>query len=55
VPGEATKDLPGYPNVGQEWTLKILPFGIACKQEGKAPIAILPIDFFYELLKLKLK
>lgn len=55
IQAKATRNLPNYHKIEQECTLKDLPFVIACKQEGKPPIAMLPIDFFYELLKLKLK
>lgn len=54
IQAKATKNIPNYHKIAQECTLKDLPFVIACKQENKTPIAILPIDFFYELLKLKL-
>ncbi len=55
IQAKATKNIPNYHKIAQECTLKDLPFVIACKQENKLPIVILPIDFFYELLKLKLK
>jgi len=55
IQAKATKNIPNYHKIESECTMKDLPFVIACKQENKKPIVLLPIDFFYELLKLKLK
>lgn len=51
IQAKATKNIPNYYKIEQECPMKDLPFVIACKQNGKKPIAILPMDFLYELLK----
>lgn len=55
IQAKATRNIPNYHKIAQECTLKDLPFVIACKPVDKSPIAILPLDFFYTLLKSQLK
>ena len=51
IQAKNTKNLPNYHAIERQCPMKDKPFIIACKQEGKRPIAILPLDFFYELIK----
>lgn len=53
IQAKNTQNVPNYHKIEAECTLKDKPFVIALKQEGKKPIAIVPMEFFYELIKNK--
>ena len=53
IQAKATRNMPNYHKIAEECKLKDKPFVIAVKPVDRSPIAILPIDFFYELLKMK--
>lgn len=50
IQAKNTKTMPSYHKIESECPLKDKPFVIATKLEGKTPIAILPLDFFYKLI-----
>lgn len=54
IQAKATQNLPNYHKIHNQCSFKDKPFVIACKQENKTPLVIVPIDFFYELLKHRL-
>lgn len=43
--------MPNYHRVRKACPLKDKPFVMAVKQEGEEPLAVLPIEYFYKLLK----
>lgn len=54
IQAKRTKNFPSYHKIEEACTMKDKPFVIACKLEGKkTPVAILPLDYFYELIKRK--
>lgn len=50
IQAKNVKVLPSYHKVASECPFTDKPFVIAVKLEGKTPLAMLPLDFFYELL-----
>lgn len=55
IQAKRTKNFPSYHKIEAECPLKDKPFVIACKLEGKSPVAILPLDYFYKLIKKEAK
>lgn len=53
IQAKNTKTMPNYHKIEAECTMKDKPFVIAVKLEGKSPVAVLPLEFFYQLIKIK--
>nr|DAF63762.1 MAG TPA: HJC-DNA COMPLEX, HYDROLASE DNA COMPLEX [Podoviridae sp. ctz6O13] len=51
IQAKATRNMPNYHKIAGECTMKDKPFVIACKLTDRSPIAVLPLDYFYELIK----
>lgn len=53
IQAKNTKTMPNFHKIESECPLKDKPFVIAVKMEGKTPLAVLPLEFFYNLITLK--
>lgn len=51
IQAKNTKTMPNYHKIEAECPLKDKPFVIAVKLEGKSPLAVIPLDFFYKLIR----
>lgn len=51
IQAKNTKTMPNYHKIEEQCPLKDMPFIIAVKLPNKTPLAILPLEYFYHLIR----